>query len=547
MIPPSSPLHAPAALWYQGADRRLHRLAPDSDRLVWSAEGVVVSLSPSAPGPASRAALRITSPDTPLRRVLLRWSFRPPAAALILGDHWERSYGDLQWRHLQPERLLPWYFLAHDPATGGTLAAGLETGPSVFGAWTIDSEGVGLWLDLHNGGAPVRLGPRVLEAAVLVSAAWDAATSPFAAARTFCRLLCPAPRLPAAPVCGNNNWYYAYGESFDSAAVLRDADLLARLAGDHPVRPFTVIDAGWTPGSVCPGGPWREGDPIRFPDMPGLAAELRARGVRPGVWSRFSATMRPEELPSALLRPGGCRDAEKALDLSHPEVLALARADAARLRGWGYELIKHDFSTYDHFGRWGFQMLDGELCAHALPLHDPSRTNAEVLRAFYRVIREGAGDAILIGCNTVGHLAAGLVELQRVGDDTSGKTWERTRRMGVNALAFRLPQHGAFFAADADCCAHTPATPWELDRRFLELVARSGTPLFVSLDPRSLKPEVEAAASSALRLALSGGEPGGLEPLDWLHNTCPARWRAGSGDFTTGWQGPEGALPFPSA
>jgi hypothetical protein len=36
--------------------------------------------------------------------------------ALVLGDAWERSYGDLQWRHLQPERLLPRYWIAHDPA-----------------------------------------------------------------------------------------------------------------------------------------------------------------------------------------------------------------------------------------------------------------------------------------------------------------------------------------------------------------------------------------------------------------------------------------------
>lgn len=536
------PATSPVALWYQTADRRFHRLTPSPDRLRWSAEGVAVTLACSA---ANRVAVRIEAPDTPLRRVLLRWPGSFPSSALFLGDHWERAYGDLQWRHLQPERLLPWYFLAHDPVTGATSAAGVETGPSAFCAWTVDAEGVNLWLDLHNGGAPVLLGPRTLLAATLVSASYTAPVTPFAAARSFCRVLCPAPRLPAAPVCGNNNWYYAYGENFDASAVRRDAALLAELAGDHPVRPFAVIDAGWTPGSVCPGGPWTAGDHMRFPDMPGLAAEFRALGVRPGIWTRLSATMRPDET-AGLLRPGSCPSAEKALDLSHPDAVALARADTARLRSWGYELIKHDFSTFDHFGRWGSAMLDGELCAHDRPLHDPTRTNAEILLAFYRAIREGAGDAVLIGCNTVGHLAAGLVELQRTGDDTSGRSWERTRRMGVNTLAFRLPQHDAFFAADADCCAHTPATPWELDRRFLDLVARSGTPLFVSLDPRSLAPEVKRAVSAALRLALSGGEPGGLEPLDWLHHTCPSRWRAASGEFSVNWLPPEGASPFPA-
>ena len=39
-----------------------------------------------------------------------------------------------------------------------------------------------------------------------------------------------------------------------------------------------------------------------------------------------------------------------------PEVLSYIQEDLRTLRRWGYELIKHDFSTFDIFGRWGFQM-----------------------------------------------------------------------------------------------------------------------------------------------------------------------------------------------
>src|ERR1700682_6272425 len=120
--------------------------------------------------------------------------------------------------------------------------------------------------------------------------------------------------------------------------------------------------------------------------------------------------------------------------------------------------------------------------------HDQSLTTAEVVRNLYRAIREAAGDATLVGCNTIGHLAAGLVEAQRIGDDTSGREWARTRTMGVNALAFRLPQHNTFFAA-ADCVPLTSDIPWTLTRQWLELVARSGTALFVSIDPGALQPE----------------------------------------------------------
>ncbi|PYT32182.1 MAG: hypothetical protein DMG58_10690 [Acidobacteria bacterium] len=43
---------------------------------------------------------------------------------------------------------------------------------------------------------------------------------------------------------------------------------------------------------------------------------------------------------------------------------------------------------------------------------------------------------------------------------TSGRDWNRTRRMGVNTLAFRGVQHGAFFATDADCVGIMAAVPW---------------------------------------------------------------------------------------
>jgi alpha-galactosidase len=137
-----------------------------------------------------------------------------------------------------------------------------------------------------------------------------------------------------------------------------------------------------------------------------------------------------------------------------------------------------------------------------------------------------------------------LFEIQRTGDDTSGRVWERTRRMGINTLAFRLPQHKTFFLSDADCVAHTDKTPWEFDRQFLDLVARSGTALFVSTDPRKMTAEKKKAFSEAMQTALSGGEPGGAEPLDWLHTTCPRTWRLGSETVSYHWEEASGAYPF---
>jgi alpha-galactosidase len=275
--------------------------------------------------------------------------------------------------------------------------------------------------------------------------------------------------------------------------------------------------------------------------MPGLATDMKKLGVRPGVWMRPTALMIVDD--PRRLRPGPCTAAEKPLDLTLPENLSLIRDDVARIRSWGYELIKHDFSTYDIFARWGFE-FGADLTEAGWHFADRSLTNAEIILRLYRTLRDGAGDAVLLGCNAIGHLCAGLFEIQRTGDDTSGHVWERTRRMGINTLAFRLPQHRTFFASDPDCVAHTEKTPWEFDRQFLDLVARSGTALFVSVDPRTVTPEKKHAFAAAMQLALSGGARGGCEPLDWLHSTTPRVWRLGDETVSYSWEEPVGALPL---
>jgi alpha-galactosidase len=492
-------------------------------------------------GGAAGLTVKVSAPATTLARIVLRWPSTRYRSRLVLGDAWERGYGDLQWRFVQPERVLPWYFAAHDPKDGSTLMHGVKTQPNALCFWTVDDEGISLWLDFRNGGSPSRPGDREITAATIVSLATSRAVSPLSALRRFCRAMCPAPRLSATPICGNNNWYYAYGKNFDADAMRRDAAFLAEISAGHEVRPYCVIDAGWTPGSSAPGGPWTSGDPATFPDMPGLAADMKKLGVRPGIWMRPTALSKPAD--TRRLRAGPSRGEDKPLDLTMPENLTLIRDDVARVKSWGYELIKHDFSTYDAFGRWGFEM-GAELTDSGWSFADWSLTNAEIIKRLYRTLREAAGDVVLLGCNTIGHLAAGLFEIQRTGDDTSGHAWERTRRMGVNTLAYRLPQHGTFFSSDPDCAAHTERTPWELDRQFLDLVARSGTALFVSVDPRTVTADQKAAYRAAMMLALSGGEGGGGEPLDWLHTTAPREWSFGSRRVTYRWEEGPGVLPL---
>ncbi len=92
----------------------------------------------------------------------------------------------------------------------------------------------------------------------------------------------------------------------------------------------------------------------------------------------------------------------------------------------------------------GFDMKDS-ITSPNWNFNDRTKTTAEIALDLYRAIRQAAGDGIyVIGCNTLSHLSAGIFELCRIGDDTSGREWDRTRKMGVNTLAFRLPQHNKF-------------------------------------------------------------------------------------------------------
>jgi len=173
------------------------------------------------------------------------------------------------------------------------------------------------------------------------------------------------------------------------------------------------------------------------------------------------------------------------------------------------------------------------------PAAGASRTTAEVIDELYRTIRAAADDALVIGCNTVSHLSAGHFEICRIGDDTSGTDWARTRKMGVNTLAFRGLQHGAFYVADADCVGVTKAVPWTFNRRWLDLVARSGTMTFLSLAPDALGADERRDLKAALALAAA---PQPLaEPLDWMTSVYPTRWRLIGSEKTYDWVGADGA------
>ena len=79
------------------------------------------------------------------------------------------------------------------------------------------------------------------------------------------------------------------------------------------------------------------------------------------------------------------------------------------------------------------------------------------------------------------------MQINRTGDDTSGLQWERTRQIGIDALAFRLPQNGSFYATDADCAGIPDTLDWELNRQWMDLLALTGIRRYSWYQPAGLE------------------------------------------------------------
>ena len=159
--------------------------------------------------------------------------------------------------------------------------------------------------------------------------------------------MCARASRPIMPIYGANDWDYSYGQS-TAETILRDTEFIVELSPSGGARPFSVIDGGWANGAAA------------WPDMGKLAEQIKQRTARPGIWIRPLEAPR-DALPQLLL-PGARfgekkdRARELAYDPTVPEAKEKIRAKMREAVGWGYEMVKHDFSTYDLLGQWGFEM-----------------------------------------------------------------------------------------------------------------------------------------------------------------------------------------------
>ncbi|MHB1317574.1 MAG: alpha-amylase family protein, partial [Anaerolineae bacterium] len=438
---------------------------------------------------------------------------------------WESSDGDLEWRALVPDRQMPWYFLAYDGQH--THGVGVRTGAAAFCHWQVDPYGVNLWMDVRNGSNPVQPGDREIALSQVVSRPGRVWELPFDSARRFAGTLDNGRILPEQSVYGFALDLSQAGD-WTLEQALQQANLLADLAENTANRPVCVVGRGLPDRGALSAADLQPGSAISE-----LAHGVRELGCRPGIWLHPLLCHEPD-------RRGLCMPLERpyteggggVLDPTRPEALELIHDAVSQARQWGFEFVRYGDTILDLLYAGGDH--DPARCAAGCGFHDPSLTTAEVLSALYASIRQACGpDVTIAGSGTVGHLACGQVHVQRLARSLGYTTWESTRSGPLGALAFRGFHHGALYAAETSPVRLDTGIPWSLNEQWLRLLSGSGTPCFV-VPGRDTPAEAE---QRALRSAFgSASRPLPLaEPMDWLVNTCPGRWKLGPDIVTFDW------------
>lgn len=455
--------------------------------------------------------LYVTAINDKVKFIELEWNFESDNGIYVLGDAWERSYGELEFRKLSDNgRCMPWYFIATNKTE--CFCFGVKTQPNAFISFRYTVDGIKATVDCRNGNCGVELGGRKLHLATFVYKNYSS-DDVYACLHDYCKILCDNPILPKERIYGGNNWYYAYGKS-SYGEIIADTKVQVELANRIENRPFEVIDDCWQIHSC--EGPWIPNE--KFGDMKKLAEEIKEIGARPGIWVRLLHNRDSAITDDMRILRDGKR---QYLDPTHPAVREYIKSDIERIRGWGYELLKHDFTTFDLFGAWGSNLFLTENDIEGWSFYDKSKTNAEITLDLYRLIKDTALDMYIIGCNTVSHLCAGLVEINRTGNDTSGREWEATKKNGVNTLAFRLAQNEAFYMCDADCVGILEDNiPWEKNKQWLHVLSYSNTPLFVSCNDK-LTDEQKKDLAEAYKVFQENHT---IRPVDIFENLTPSVW-----------------------
>lgn len=300
-----------------------------------------------------------------------------------------------------------------------------------------------------------------------------------------------------------------------------------------------TIDDGWQIAHAkgkYNGGPWNLTNE-NFASMQKTAEKIHELDCRAGIWVRLLLTL--SHVPEEAVYNSPSKNNGITLDPTHEFSKQKIADDVKMLSGWGFDMIKHDFSFFDLFGA----TLSDNMPEH---FYDKTKTNAQIVKEFYQLIQSSAGNTLIMGCNTVNHLAAGIHQIQRSGNDTSGRHFEFTRRYGVHSM-MRAPQNNAFFKTDPDCAAFTEKVSKKLNLDFLEMAAMTGSATFASVTPGILNEKEEKRLQQIFAIADSIKPEEYATIADWTRTAVPSQFCFKGKSYKYNWyEDYEGARNFVS-
>ena len=272
-------------------------------------------------------------------------------------------------------------------------------------------------------------------------------TDPFSALESYAQMIGEAHKVRFRPMInGWCPWFYGH-QTITEDEVLKNADFAARHLKPHGLE-FIQIDDGYQRSF----GDW-EGN-AQFPHgMRWLAQQIRARGLRPGLWFAPYVISDGSDIhknhPDWLIRNlnGGIRHCGDrgstklyGLDITVPAAQEWFRTLCKTMvKDWGYEFIKLDFVEWT--------ILAAERYA------DPSWNCAMAYRRGAEIIREALGpEGFFLDCGPA-QVSAGLIDSTRIEADQPFLTWHQYAgqfNSNAPAMAKRYFFHKRAWINDAD-------------------------------------------------------------------------------------------------
>lgn len=254
------------------------------------------------------------------------------------------------------------------------------------------------------------------------------------------------------------SWYHYY-EKISAANLRENFSKLQDMNNKLPTN-VAVVDDGY----MTAWGDWDSLKPNKFPNgLKGVADDIRACGMRPGLWLAPFGADKHSKLakahPDWIIRNDEGRIANSSycgkffygLDVTNPFVREYVYGCVRRaVQDWGFTVLKIDFLYAS--------------CLQGNGKYDLSISRAEAMTLALRTIRSAAGpDVFLIGCGCPIGPGIGYIDANRISADT-GPTWYPTfplpywdngtlpalRAMIRNSIS-RAPMGHRWWHNDPDC------------------------------------------------------------------------------------------------